>query len=187
MEKIFSKYGEVTHVTLPTDADGKSRGFGYVKFMKNLDARRAIDSLDGMKINGKKLFVDRAKHQKELEAEFRKSKHRTWKERKTKRDRQSAVHVENLDRRIHTGALRADFRRFGNIIDAEVRPAGKNGASGLAHHPVPWEAKSAFNRMRYNPRGYMGDLGSRSTYEALVKGHAHGENQSKLQHEKRLY
>jgi RNA recognition motif-containing protein len=57
---LFSEYGTVELVTLPIDRDsGRPRGFGFVE-MKQADAARAIQGLNGKDLGGRALRVNEA-------------------------------------------------------------------------------------------------------------------------------
>ena len=43
----FGKYGVITDVFIPTDADRRPRGFCFVTFEENRDAEDAADAMDG--------------------------------------------------------------------------------------------------------------------------------------------
>lgn len=42
LEKLFSKFGKITSAAVMTDADGKSKGFGFVAFENPEDAEKVI-------------------------------------------------------------------------------------------------------------------------------------------------
>ncbi len=53
------EFGEVEEVRVITDRDtGRSRGFGFVTFVKDEDADRAKDELDGKIVDGRAIKVD---------------------------------------------------------------------------------------------------------------------------------
>jgi cold-inducible RNA-binding protein len=57
---LFSQYGTVESVSLPTDREtGRPRGFGFVE-MAQADAARAIQSLNGHQMGGRALRVNEA-------------------------------------------------------------------------------------------------------------------------------
>jgi polyadenylate-binding protein len=39
------------------DGNGKSKGFGFIHFEKEQSAKEAIEKVDGMELDGKKIFV----------------------------------------------------------------------------------------------------------------------------------
>ncbi len=61
-EAMFSKFGEITEAVIVTDRHTHaSKGFGYITFLNNKDAQKAIDSLDQTLVEGKKMLVTFAK------------------------------------------------------------------------------------------------------------------------------
>jgi len=54
---LFAKFGSISKCKLETYADGLSRGFCYVQFELEKDAKAAIESLNGTEFLGKKLEV----------------------------------------------------------------------------------------------------------------------------------
>lgn len=56
--KEFSTCGNVTKATVAKDKAGYSRGFGYVAFVSQEDAERAIKEMNGKTIISKPLHVD---------------------------------------------------------------------------------------------------------------------------------
>lgn len=42
LEKLFSKFGKITSAAVMVDADGKSKGFGFVAFENPEDAEKVI-------------------------------------------------------------------------------------------------------------------------------------------------
>ena len=58
---LFSQYGEVESVSLPTDREtGRLRGFGFVE-MAAADAAKAISGLNGTDMGGRSLNVNEAR------------------------------------------------------------------------------------------------------------------------------
>ena len=60
LRTLFSQYGNVVSVALPTDREtGRPRGFGFVE-MAQADAARAIESLNGQQMGGRALRINEA-------------------------------------------------------------------------------------------------------------------------------
>jgi RNA recognition motif-containing protein len=61
LRQAFAPYGEITEVKVITDHDtGHSRGFGFVTFAQEEDAKTAISKMDGTSLDGKTIKVDQA-------------------------------------------------------------------------------------------------------------------------------
>lgn len=59
---IFSEYGTVKRVQLPTDREtGRMRGFGFVEMETDAEESAAIEALDGAEWMGRDLRVNKAK------------------------------------------------------------------------------------------------------------------------------
>jgi len=66
LERIFSEYGEISNVNIPTDRyNGKARGFGFVTFRSTAEALKAME-LNGTEIKGRTIQVNFAKERDNL-------------------------------------------------------------------------------------------------------------------------
>jgi len=62
IKEIFSEYGEVVRVSLPTDREtGRKRGFAFVEMKEDAQEDQAISDLDGAEWLGRELRVNKAK------------------------------------------------------------------------------------------------------------------------------
>ncbi|OGD88324.1 RNA-binding protein [Candidatus Curtissbacteria bacterium RIFCSPLOWO2_02_FULL_40_11] len=62
LRDIFVKIGEVVDANVVTDREtGRSRGFGFVEMKTSEDAKKAIDTLNGSEVDGRKIFVSEAR------------------------------------------------------------------------------------------------------------------------------
>ena len=62
LEEVFSEYGKVTRVHLPTDREsGRKRGFAFVEMQSEDEESAAITALDGAEWVGRTLKVNQAK------------------------------------------------------------------------------------------------------------------------------
>ena len=62
VSSIFTEYGTVKRVQLPTDREtGRMRGFGFVEMSSEAQETAAIDALDGAEWMGRDLKVNKAK------------------------------------------------------------------------------------------------------------------------------
>lgn len=64
LNEIFSKAGKVVEANVVMDKmTGRSRGFGFVEMASEEDSKKAIDTLNGTEIDGRKIFVSEARPQ----------------------------------------------------------------------------------------------------------------------------
>ena len=62
LEALFSPYGEVTSARVVTDREtGRSRGFGFVEYTNDDDAKKAIEALDQSDQDGRAINVSIAR------------------------------------------------------------------------------------------------------------------------------
>jgi len=61
LRQAFASYGEITEAKVISDRDtGRSRGFGFVTFAQDDDAKTAISKMDGTSLDGKTIKVNEA-------------------------------------------------------------------------------------------------------------------------------
>jgi RNA recognition motif-containing protein len=61
LRQAFASYGEITEAKVITDRDTRrSRGFGFVTFAQDEDAKKAISQMDGTSLDGKTIKVNEA-------------------------------------------------------------------------------------------------------------------------------
>lgn len=64
LREIFAKAGQVTEANVVMDKmTGRSRGFGFVEMATEEDAKKAIDTVNGTEVDGRKIFVSEARPQ----------------------------------------------------------------------------------------------------------------------------
>lgn len=62
LRELFEEHGEVTSASLVMDRDtGRPRGFGFVEFANDSDAKAAIEALNGQNVDGRDLTVNEAR------------------------------------------------------------------------------------------------------------------------------
>lgn len=64
LRQIFSEYGTVTSAAVITDREtGRAKGFGFVEFENDTEAKAAIAGLDGKELGGRSLKVNESRPQ----------------------------------------------------------------------------------------------------------------------------
>ncbi|MFM7471233.1 MAG: RNA-binding protein [Nodosilinea sp. LVE1205-7] len=62
IKQVFSEYGVVKQVSVPTDRDtNRPRGFAFVEMEKEAEENAAIEALDGAEWMGRDLRVNKAR------------------------------------------------------------------------------------------------------------------------------
>lgn len=68
LREYFEEYGEVSSVKIITDKfSGRSKGFGFVEMSSDESAQKAIDELNGAKIDGRSIVVNKSEPKPEGE------------------------------------------------------------------------------------------------------------------------
>ena len=71
LNNLFSAYGKIESVRIITDKfTGQSKGFGFVEMADGDEAQKAIEAINGMKLNGRTLIVNEARPEQKRERSF---------------------------------------------------------------------------------------------------------------------
>ena len=147
-QKLFEKYGPVTSAALALDAEGKSRGFGFVNFEAHEHAAAAVEALNDSEFHGQKLYVGRAQKKSEREEELRKA-YEAAKNEKLAKYQGVNLYIKNLPEEFDDERLQEEFASFGTVTSAKVMRA-QTGASrgfGFVCYSAPEEANKAVAEM----------------------------------------
>ncbi|KAJ7517500.1 hypothetical protein O6H91_21G026800 [Diphasiastrum complanatum] len=138
LKETFGSFGKISSAVVMKDGEGKSKCFGFVNFEHADDAAKAVEALNGKKVDDKEWYVGRAQKKSEREAELR---GKYEQERKETSDKFEGVnlYLKNLDDSIHDEKLQELFSEFGNILSCKVMkdPQGQSKGSGLLHFQLP--------------------------------------------------
>ncbi|KAF8774347.1 Polyadenylate-binding protein like [Argiope bruennichi] len=141
--KIFELFGDIDEIKIST-TDGKSNGYGFVKFSQPASATRAIKEMNNLPENERKLVVEpfipwelREKPRQSLE--FAKIHAVEW----------NNLHVKNLDIDMTEDDLKKLFQPFGSIISVKipVDESGKSRGFGFVCFEKEEDAAKALDRM----------------------------------------
>ena len=117
--ELFEKYGDVTSTTISRDENGKSKGFGFVNYVKHESASQAVEALHDKDFRGQNLYVGRAQKKHEREEELRKQ-HEAARVEKASKYQGVNLYVKNLHDDIDDEKLREIFSAAGTITSAKV-------------------------------------------------------------------
>ena len=71
LKDLAVPFGKIVEANIATDrSSGQSRGFGFVEFSSDDEAKAAITGLHGKDVNGQVLTVNEAKPRKERGAQY---------------------------------------------------------------------------------------------------------------------
>mmetsp|Transcript_14251 Transcript_14251/g.21091 ORF Transcript_14251/g.21091 Transcript_14251/m.21091 type:complete len:675 (+) Transcript_14251:93-2117(+) len=101
----FSLFGNILSCKVVTDADSKSKGYGYVHYETAESANGAISKIDGMEIAGKKVHVGHFVRRNDRAGQA------DW----------TNVYVKNIPRSWDEGKLKLEFGKFGNITSIKIQ------------------------------------------------------------------
>jgi polyadenylate-binding protein len=134
----FSAFGNILSCKIMTDEKSDSKGFGFVHFETQEAADKAVESVNNMLLNGKKVFVG-----KFLTKSERIDHNSTVKKKFTN------VFVKNFDDLLNDDKLRETFAKFGEITSAVVarHPDGKSKGYGFCNFRDPSSADQACAEM----------------------------------------
>ena len=117
---LFEKYGDVTSASIARDGDsGKSRGFGFVNYVKHENAATAVEELHNKDFKGQVLYVGRAQKKSEREEELRKQ-HEAARQEKASKYQGVNLYVKNLADDVDDEKLREIFAGAGTVTSAKV-------------------------------------------------------------------
>ncbi|XP_060073847.1 polyadenylate-binding protein 4-like [Ylistrum balloti] len=135
----FSAFGNILSCKIVTDENG-SRGYGFVHFETEEAARNAIDKVNGMLLNGKKVFVGKFMNRRERLEQLG-----------DKMKRFNNVYVKNFGDELDDDKLRDMFEPYGKIISAKVMseegPNMKPRGFGFVSYEDPESAEKAVEEL----------------------------------------
>merc|ERR1719479_381676 len=109
MYDTFSAFGNILSCKAAQDADGTSKGYGFVHFEPEEAAMNAIQKVNGMLLNEKKVFVGRFVPRKEREKELGE-----------KAKKFTNVYIKNFGDDLGDEKLKEVFSKFGKITSYKV-------------------------------------------------------------------
>lgn len=132
----FSTFGNILSCKVATDEEGNSKGYGFVHFETEEAAQKAIEKVNAMLLNGKKVFVGkfvpRQQRLRDLGETARKF---------------TNVFVKNFGDELDEDKLRTMFEKYGKVtslmVAKEVGDGGKARGFGFIAFERPEDAEAA--------------------------------------------
>ncbi|XP_020644870.2 polyadenylate-binding protein 1-like isoform X1 [Pogona vitticeps] len=133
----FSAFGNILSCKVVCDENG-SRGYGFVHFETHEAANRAIDTMNGMLLNDRKVFVGHFKSRREREAEYG-----------AKALEFTNVYIKNFGDDMNDERLKEIFSKFGNTLSVKVMVdnTGRPKGFGFVNFEKHEEAQKAVDDM----------------------------------------
>ncbi|XP_009071256.1 PREDICTED: polyadenylate-binding protein 4 [Acanthisitta chloris] len=133
----FSAFGNILSCKVVCDENG-SKGYAFVHFETQDAADRAIEKMNGMLLNDRKVFVGRFKSRKEREAELG-----------AKAKEFTNVYIKNFGDDMDDERLKEMFGKYGKTLSVKVMtdPTGKSKGFGFVSFEKHEEANKAVEEM----------------------------------------
>ncbi|KAA0702584.1 Polyadenylate-binding protein 1 [Triplophysa tibetana] len=133
----FSAFGNILSCKVVCDENG-SKGYGFVHFETHEAAERAIEKMNGMLLNDRKVFVGRFKSRKEREAEMG-----------ARAKEFTNVYIKNFGEDMDDEKLREVFGLYGPALSIRVMTdeSGKSRGFGFVSFERHEDAQRAVDEM----------------------------------------
>jgi len=161
LHDTFSAFGTILSCKVATDT-GKSKGYGFVHFETEEAAVKAVETVNGMLLNGKKVYV----------GPFMKKGERPPDEKEMK---YTNVFVKNFADDTTEEALRTKFGEFGTITNIVIMrdESGKSKGFGFINFDDAIEAGKAVDAMNtadfFGKSLYCGRAQKKAEREAMLR------------------
>jgi polyadenylate-binding protein len=126
LHDTFNQFGNILSCKVAQDEFGSSRGYGFIHFETGDSASRAIQGVNGMLLNDKKVFVghhiakkDRQSKYEEMKANF------------------TNLYVKNIDAEVTDDEFAQLFQKFGDVTSAAITrdpDTGKSRGFGFVNY-----------------------------------------------------
>ena len=158
----FSAFGNILSCKVALDSSGESKGYGFVHYAKEEGAKLAIEKVDGMMIEGKKVFVGpflkRTDRDPSDELKF------------------TNIFVKNLPEDVDEPGLEKMFAEHGAVSSAVIMTDedGKSRGFGFVNMETAEQAQAAVDALNGKDMGgekelYVGRAQKKSEREAMLR------------------
>lgn len=138
MYDTFSAFGNILSCKVMLDENGLSKGYGFIHFETEEAANKAIEKVNGMLLNGKKVYVGKFIPQKEREQQLGE-----------KAKMYTNIYVKNFAADMTDDKLKSIFSAYGKITSCAVmkNSDGTSKGFGFVAFEDPQAAESAVVEM----------------------------------------
>ncbi|XP_044538609.1 polyadenylate-binding protein 1-like [Gracilinanus agilis] len=163
--KTFSVFGNILSCKVISDENG-SKGYGFVHFENQQSADKAIEKMNGVRLNNLKVFVGRFKSRKERELELG-ARAREF----------TNVYIKNFGEDMDNDRLTEVFGKFGHALSVKVMTddSGKSKGFGFVSYEKHEDAQRAVDEMNgkelNGKRIYVGRAQKKGERQTELKRH----------------
>jgi len=194
LSDLFATCGEIASVFVSRDAEGKSRGFGFVNFKSQAGAERAVAELHGRQVEDASapavvaedgssvpattsLYVNRAQKRADRNRDI-KAKLAAKNEENLAKYSGMNLYIKNLDETIQDDYFRDIFSKYGTITSARIMRDAEGNSKGFGF--VCYSSAEEATRAVQDQNGKI--LKSKPLYVAL-----HQRKEVRLEHLRNTY
>lgn len=175
LQDVFSSFGTVLSCKVATDGSGQSKGHGFIQFEKDESAKKSIDQLNGMLINGRQVYVGHFVRRQEREKVNGSLKF-------------TNVYVKNFSETVTDDDLRNIFGNYGPITSAVVMKDtnGNSKCFGFVNFQNADDAATAVEKLNGSTLNddkvlYVGRAQKKSEREAELKARFEQERNDRIE------
>lgn len=134
----FSTFGNILSCKVAQDENGNSKGYGFVHFETEEAAQSSIEKVNGMLLNGKKVYVGKFIPRNERLREFGDAARKF-----------TNVYVKNFGEEFDDDSFREMFEKFGKVTSCALMRDmdGKSKGFGFVSFEDPTDAEQAVNEL----------------------------------------
>lgn len=182
LREMFAEFGEIKSCCVEKDAEGKSKGFGFVCYHDPEHAELAVKNMHGKELSGRTLYASRAQRKEERQEELKQRLEKQRAERQSKYVAGVNLYVKNLDDTIDDERLKEAFCHYGPITSAKVMTdaSGRSKGFGFVCFTQPEQAARAVTEMNATL------VGSKPLYVALAQRKEDRRAKLIAEHQQRL-
>lgn len=168
LHDTFTAFGNILSCKIAMNADGQSRGFGFVHFETEEAANLAIEKVNGMLLEGKKVFVGKFLKRSERDTDQTQQKF-------------TNIFVKNLEPEVTEEMLHEKFSQYGVITNLVIMrdDSGKSKGFGFVNFESADAAKAAVETLNNS------QIGSKSVFVGRAQKKSEREQMLRLQFEEK--
>lgn len=139
--EIFLEFGEIKSAKLEVDAQGNSKGYGFVTFQSAQSANQAISHFRGKEVKGKKIEITTLVSHKGTETK-------------------NVIYVKHLPYNIDEVEVRKLFSQYGDIASVKLTKDnnGNITGAGIVSFNDSRSASAAIADIKLKPKSFPGQL-----------------------------